>query len=163
MPLPGRGPRRAWDAGDDGRALLDPLCEQVARHLRPGGSFFLVHSEVCGIDRTIEQLQREGLQTDIVARHRGPLGPLLRERVEEMWASGALAPGSMEEDVHGVLGQPRRKFAFGAERGGITKPSGFLLVQLLQTGPVGHVERLRLVGADHAAEASPFAARESPW
>jgi release factor glutamine methyltransferase len=102
--LPARGLRRAWDAGADGRALLDPLCEQVARHLRPGGSVFLVHSSVCGIDRTVEQLEREGLQTEVVARHRGPLGPLLRERVEELWASGALAQGAMEEEVVIVRG-----------------------------------------------------------
>ncbi len=103
--LPGRGPERAWDAGGDGRALLDPLCEQVARHLRPGGSVFLVHSEVCGIDRTIEQLAHEGLETEVVVRHRGPLGPLLRERVEQLWASGALPRGSMEEDVVIIRGR----------------------------------------------------------
>lgn len=103
--LPGRGPQRAWDAGGDGRALLDPLCRQAASHLHPGGSVLLVHSEVCGIDRTIEQLSRAGLATDIVVRRRGPLGPLLRERVEQLWASGALAQGSMHEDVVIVRGR----------------------------------------------------------
>jgi release factor glutamine methyltransferase len=110
--LPERGLRRAWDAGGDGRALLDPLCEQVANHLRPGGSVLLVHSEVCGIDRTLEQLSDAGLQTDIVARHRGPLGALLSERVEELWASGMLAQGAMEEDV--VIIRGRRPVAAAA-------------------------------------------------
>jgi release factor glutamine methyltransferase len=103
--LPGRGPRRAWDAGGDGRALLDPLCEQVAAHLKPGGSVLLVHSSVCDVDRTLEQLSDDGLQADVVMRHRGPLGPLLRERVEDLWASGALPPGAMEEDVVIVRGR----------------------------------------------------------
>jgi release factor glutamine methyltransferase len=103
--LPGRGPRRAWDAGGDGRALLDQLCEQVASHLRPGGSVLLVHSEVCDIDRTIEQLTRAGLETDIVVRHTGPLGPLLRERVEDLWAAGSLPQGSMQEDVVIIRGR----------------------------------------------------------
>jgi release factor glutamine methyltransferase len=97
--LPERGPQRAWDAGADGRALLDPLCEQVARHLRPGGSVFIVHSSVCGVDRTIEQLEHEGLETEVVARWREPLGPRMRERVDELWACGVLAHGAMEEEV----------------------------------------------------------------
>jgi release factor glutamine methyltransferase len=110
--LPGRGPQRAWDAGGDGRALLDPLCRQVAFHLRPGGSVLLVHSSVCGIDRTIEQLSHAGLETDIVARQTGPLGPLLRERVEQLWAAGALPQGSMQEDV--VIVRGRRPVALAS-------------------------------------------------
>ena len=50
--LPAHGPRRAWDAGRDGRALLDPLCRQVADHLRPGGTVLLVHSAVCSARST---------------------------------------------------------------------------------------------------------------
>ena len=103
--LPERGPRRAWDAGDDGRALLDPLCEQVARHLRPGGSVFLTHSSVCGVDRTLGQLSDGGLEAEVVVRRRGPLGPLLRERVEQLWASGALPEGATEEDIVIVRGR----------------------------------------------------------
>jgi release factor glutamine methyltransferase len=103
--LPGRGLQRAWDAGGDGRALLDPLCEQVARHLRPGGSVLLVHSSVCGVRRTVEQLSREGLEADVVVRRRGPLGPLMRERVEELWATGALPAGELEEDIVIVRGR----------------------------------------------------------
>ena len=28
-----RGAARAWDAGPDGRALLDPICDEAAAHL----------------------------------------------------------------------------------------------------------------------------------
>jgi release factor glutamine methyltransferase len=103
--LPARGPRRAWDAGRDGRALLDPLCQEVARHLRPGGSVLIVHSSVCGIERTLEELTRQGLDADVVASRRGPLGPLLRERAADLWATGALPPGSLEEEVVVVRGR----------------------------------------------------------
>ena len=34
--LPARGPARAWDAGRDGRALLDRICERAARAPAPG-------------------------------------------------------------------------------------------------------------------------------
>jgi release factor glutamine methyltransferase len=106
--LPTRGPRRAWDAGADGRALLDPLCAQVARHLRPGGSVLLVHSSLCGIDRTLEQLAAEGLETDVLIRQRGPVGPVVRERAPELWAAGTLPPGSLEEDMVVLRGRRPR-------------------------------------------------------
>lgn len=103
--LPARGPQRAWDAGRDGRALLDPLCRQVADHLRPGGTVLLVHSSVCGEQRTLEELAAAGLDADVVVRRRGPLGPLLRERASELWAAGALEPGSLEEEIVVVRGR----------------------------------------------------------
>ena len=102
---PARGPRRAWDAGTDGRAVLDPLCEQAARHLRPGGQVLIVHSSVCGEQRTLDQLAAQGLDADVVVRSRGPLGPLLRERAEELWAAGVLPQGSLEEEIVIVRGR----------------------------------------------------------
>lgn len=102
--LPQRGPQRAWDAGRDGRALLDPLCGQVADHLLPGGTVLLVHSSVCGVQRTLDELTCHGLQADVVARRRGPLGPLQRERTAQLRAAGALAPDSLEEEVVVVRG-----------------------------------------------------------
>jgi release factor glutamine methyltransferase len=103
--LPANGPQRAWDAGRDGRALLDPLCRQVADHLRPGGSVLLVHSSVCGVQRTLDELAATGLDADVIARMRGPLGPLLRERAADLWATGALPTGSLEEEIVVVRGR----------------------------------------------------------
>lgn len=109
--VPVRGPRRAWDAGRDGRALLDPLCRQVAEHLRPGGAVLLVHSSVCDAQRTLEQLSNRGLETEVMARMSGPLGPLLRERAPDLWATGALPQGSLDEEV--VIVRGRRPAAMG--------------------------------------------------
>jgi release factor glutamine methyltransferase len=73
-----RGPARAWAAGTDGRALLDRLIEAAPPLLRPGGALLVVHSHLIGADETLERLAAAGLQPDVVARERGPLGPLMR-------------------------------------------------------------------------------------
>jgi release factor glutamine methyltransferase len=97
--LPARGQRRAWDAGRDGRAILDRLCAQAPAHLNPGGILLLVHSSLSDTEQTLGALKANGLRTDIVARHRGALGPLLRARAPELESRGLLAPGEREEDV----------------------------------------------------------------
>ncbi len=102
--LPQRGLRRAIDAGPRGRAFLDPICARVGDHLTPGGVLLLVHSSVCGERETVEALSDHGLSAEVVFRHRGPLGPLLRARVDWLRAQGMLLPGD-EEDVIIVRGQ----------------------------------------------------------
>jgi release factor glutamine methyltransferase len=97
--LPTRGPQRAWDAGTDGRALLDRLCAAAPAHLRPGGALLLVHSSVCGLDPTVEQLEAAGLRVDVLDRRRGAFGPLLAARAPLLEARGLLAPGQREEDM----------------------------------------------------------------
>jgi release factor glutamine methyltransferase len=98
-PPPAGGAARATDADRDGRAVLDRICADVALHLNPGGTVLLVHSEVCDPDATLSRYERGGLDADVVARHRGRLGPLLRERRSELEARGQLARGQETEDV----------------------------------------------------------------
>ncbi len=105
--VPAGGPERAWDAGRDGRALLDPICDAAPKHLNPGGSLLVIHSSVCSVERTEAALAARGLDVDVVLRERGPLGPLLRERVTELWADGRLPTGSFEEDIVIVRGTRR--------------------------------------------------------
>jgi release factor glutamine methyltransferase len=114
--LPTSGPTRAWDAGRDGRALLDPICAAAAAHLRPGGELLVLHSSVCDIARTEAALAERGLEADVVYRHRGPLGPLLRERAELLWADGRLPDGCLEEEIVIVRGRrpPERLHHGGA-------------------------------------------------
>jgi release factor glutamine methyltransferase len=102
--LPTRGPRRAWDAGRDGRAILDRICAEAPEHLEPGGILLIVHSSLCDTEATLSALDARGLRTDVVARHRGALGPLLRARAPLLEARGLLAVGEREEDVVIVRG-----------------------------------------------------------
>jgi release factor glutamine methyltransferase len=97
--LPTSGPERAWDAGRDGRALIDPICDAAADHLRPGGALLMIHSSLCGTDETVARLSATGLEVDVPVRSRGPLGPLMLARVEQLEASGALKPGEREEEL----------------------------------------------------------------
>jgi release factor glutamine methyltransferase len=103
--LPERGARRAWDAGRDGRALIDPICDAAAAHLKPGGAILMIHSSLCGVDLTVDRLDAAGLDAEVVARQRGPLGPLMLARVDQLEASGALKPGEREEEVVIVRGR----------------------------------------------------------
>jgi release factor glutamine methyltransferase len=97
--VPARGPERAWDAGCDGRVVLDRIVRESPAHLRPGGFLLLVFSSILGSDRTVEDLRASGLDAAVIARRRGPLGPLMTERVKYLEAQGLLAPGQREEDV----------------------------------------------------------------
>jgi release factor glutamine methyltransferase len=103
--LPTRGARRAWDAGDDGRVLLDRICAEAPDRLRPGGTILLVHSSVTGEERTLELLRERGLRTAVLERRRGPLGPLLAARAPELEAKGLLAPGERTEEVLVLAGR----------------------------------------------------------
>jgi release factor glutamine methyltransferase len=102
--LPAAGARRAWDAGRDGRALLDRICAEAPRHLWPGGVVLVVHSSVLGLDTTAEALRAGGLEVDVAARERGSLGPLMEGRREYLEAAGMLAPGTRQEEVVVVRG-----------------------------------------------------------
>ncbi|HEX5782942.1 MAG TPA: HemK2/MTQ2 family protein methyltransferase [Solirubrobacteraceae bacterium] len=105
--LPTRGPERAWDAGRDGRALLDRICERAGDHLQPGGVLLVVHSSLLGYERTAELLAAGGLEADLAAQERGPLGPLMNGRRAHLEAEGLLSPGQDEEDVLVVRGRKR--------------------------------------------------------
>jgi release factor glutamine methyltransferase len=97
--IPSRGAARAWEGGADGRAILARICAGVARHLRPRGTVLLVHSSVNGVSRTLDALEQGGLRADVIARQRGPTGPLLRAKMpdlheEEIYVVRGRVPGS---------------------------------------------------------------------
>lgn len=117
---PTRGPQRAWDAGHDGRVVLDRLIAEAPRHLHPGGSLLLVHSDLCGIDPTLDGLRAARLDARVVTRHRGPLGPLMRDRIDHLRRRGMLAPGQTEEEVVVIAGVLPPT---GAESGQPVRPS----------------------------------------
>lgn len=80
---PRRGAERAWEAGPDGRVVLDRIIAEAPRHLTPGGTLLLVHSEFCGTPATLRAYAANGLRADVAASERGPLGPLMRAAMAE--------------------------------------------------------------------------------
>jgi release factor glutamine methyltransferase len=101
--LPRTGASRAWEAGRDGRVLLDRIIAEAPAHLRPGGVLLIVHSDLIGERETLERMRAAGLQADVVERRRGPLGPLMRERQRQ----GVVPAGLGEEDVLVFRGQEK--------------------------------------------------------
>lgn len=93
------GPARAWDAGSDGRMVLDPLCEAVPDLLAPGGSLLLVQSEFADPRRTLAALSSAGLDADVIAWQWIPFGPVLTARAEWLEETGRLDPGRREEEL----------------------------------------------------------------
>jgi release factor glutamine methyltransferase len=103
--LPRSWPERCWDAGHDGRILLDRIIEEAPAHLRPNGFVLLVHSSIIGTERTLEGLAAGGLEADVVARRRGPLGPLMSSRVQLLRERGLLSHDEHDEEVVVVRGR----------------------------------------------------------
>ncbi|UQA91179.1 HemK2/MTQ2 family protein methyltransferase [Streptomyces halobius] len=92
VPAPGvslpRGAARAWDAGCDGRLLIDRICDLAPAALRPGGVLLMVHSGLCGASDTLSRLGRAGLRAEISDRTRIPFGPVLRSRLSWLRSTG---------------------------------------------------------------------------
>ncbi len=82
VPAPGGAFDPRWDAGPDGRSVVDPLCREIPKLLRPGGFALVVHSEYTGVDTTLEMLRSGGVKATVVARERIPFGPVMRSRAE---------------------------------------------------------------------------------
>lgn len=98
--VPRRGRRRAWDAGTDGRLLVDRICREARRVLAPHGRMLLVQSEFTGIDRSREMLLEEGYDdVEVVARHEHPFGPVLSRRAVHLERAGLLTPGRRHEEL----------------------------------------------------------------
>src|SRR4029453_17667555 len=101
-----------------------------------GGRILLVHSSVNGARATVDRLAAGGLEADVVARHPGPLGPLMASRAGALPAppsvTGAratverLAAGGLEADVvarhPGPLGPLMASRAAALEARGLLRP-----------------------------------------
>ncbi|WP_189853242.1 methyltransferase, partial [Streptomyces omiyaensis] len=104
VPAPGAGPpprgaKRAWDAGPDGRLVIDRVCAAAAGLLRPGGVLLMVHSGMCGARATVERLAGEGLSAEVTARALVPWGPVLRSRQAWLERRGLAAPDERREEL----------------------------------------------------------------
>lgn len=97
--LPRHPIARAWDAGPDGRALLDRICAGAGDILTPNGDLLLVHSELCGTQRTLDALTEAGLRAQVLARASVPFGPVLRARSAMLESRGMIEPGQRIEKL----------------------------------------------------------------
>ncbi|GAA4021079.1 methyltransferase [Allokutzneria multivorans] len=97
---PGRhSPARAWDAGPDGRAVLDPLCDRAPGLLSPKGMMLMVHSTLCDPEKTLVRLRDGGLKAAVVARARCPFGPVMSSRADWLERAGLIEPGQRDEEL----------------------------------------------------------------
>ena len=90
---------RAWEAGCDGRAILDRVCATAPAALRPGGRLLLVHSGLCDSDTTLRRLSDAGLDARVSERARVPLGPVLRSRLRWLRESGLVGRNEASEEL----------------------------------------------------------------
>ncbi|MEU3983817.1 HemK2/MTQ2 family protein methyltransferase [Streptomyces sp. NPDC026672] len=88
---PPRGPARAWDAGTDGRLLIDRICAAAPTVLRPGGRLLMVHSHLSGVAETLTRLRAAELRAEVVDRTRLPFGRVLRSRLDWLRERGLVA------------------------------------------------------------------------
>ncbi|MEH0420409.1 HemK2/MTQ2 family protein methyltransferase [Streptomyces sp. B21-083] len=96
---PPRGSARAWDAGSDGRLLIDRICDTAPTVLRPKGTLLIVHSHLCGVDTTLARLERAGLRAEVTDRAWLPYGRVLRSRLTWLREQGLAADGGTTEEL----------------------------------------------------------------
>ncbi|MFB7599209.1 HemK2/MTQ2 family protein methyltransferase [Streptomyces sp. NPDC056160] len=94
-----RGRSRAWDAGRDGRLVLDRLCREAPALLRPGGVLLVVHSTLSDPGRTLDLLRTAGLKAAVVRRRWIGFGPVVRRRRDWLRAHGLLGPAEEREEL----------------------------------------------------------------
>ncbi|MFF4832519.1 HemK2/MTQ2 family protein methyltransferase [Streptomyces sp. NPDC001315] len=103
VPAPGgappRGRARAWDAGTDGRLLIDRICAVAPTVLRPAGTLLMVHSHLNGVEETLARFRAAGLHAEVVDRVRLPFGRVLRSRLTWLRERGLVADRTTEELV----------------------------------------------------------------
>jgi release factor glutamine methyltransferase len=98
---------RCWDAGHDGRLLLDRIARGLPDVLVPGGRVLLVHSAVCGELATLDALDAAGLDAAVVARAEIPFGPVMRARTALLLRRGLIEAGQTVEEIVVVEGRLR--------------------------------------------------------
>ncbi|MEV5957889.1 HemK2/MTQ2 family protein methyltransferase [Streptomyces sp. NPDC051987] len=96
---PPRGAARAWDAGPDGRLLIDRICAAAPAVLRPAGRLLMVHSHLSGVEETLDRFGAAGLRAEVVDRARLPFGRVLHSRLTWLRERGLVADRTTEELV----------------------------------------------------------------
>jgi release factor glutamine methyltransferase len=99
-PIPSTaGPLCAFNAGADGRLVLDPLCRSASGMLSDGGCMLLVQSELAGVQRSLDSLRISGIDAEVVASQLVPFGPVLSARASWLETTGRIPVGCREEEL----------------------------------------------------------------
>jgi len=93
------GPPASFNAGPDGRLILDPLCALAPALLRRGGTALIVQSEFADVASSVTALRDGGLRVDVVARRTIPFGPVMTARARWLEDTGRLTPGRRTEEL----------------------------------------------------------------
>ncbi|KKC05834.1 HemK2/MTQ2 family protein methyltransferase [Mycobacterium nebraskense] len=96
---PSAGPSWAWNAGPDGRMVLDPLCEAAPKLLCDGGTLLLVHSALAGVQQSLDSLKWAGMDAKVVASKWIPFGPVMTARATWLESVGLIPRGRREEEL----------------------------------------------------------------
>jgi release factor glutamine methyltransferase len=56
----------AWNAGVDGRIVIDRFLNELPKHLKPSGRTIFIQSSLSGISKTLQKLGADGFQIEIV-------------------------------------------------------------------------------------------------
>ena len=60
----------AWEAGPDGRAVIDRFLNELSEYLAPNGHALFVQSSLADVEKTIRALEANGLRVEIAARRK---------------------------------------------------------------------------------------------
>jgi release factor glutamine methyltransferase len=93
------GPVWAWNAGIDGRMVLDPLCKSASTLLADGGSMLLVQSTLAGVEKSVNCLRSTGLDAEVIASQWVPFGPVLSARAGWLEVTGRIQKGCRTEEL----------------------------------------------------------------
>ncbi|GAA2260218.1 methyltransferase [Streptomyces ruber] len=103
-----RGAARAWDAGGDGRLVLDRICRDAPPLLRPGGALLLVHSALSDAGRTVGALRAAGLRTAVTEHRWVAFGPVMRARQSWLRDRGLLTDEDDKEELVVIRAERQR-------------------------------------------------------
>jgi release factor glutamine methyltransferase len=93
------GPAHAWNAGPDGRLILDPLCDSAGELLADGGTLLIVQSAFADAEKSLRRLRAAGLTAEIVASQWIPFGPVLTARATWLEETGRMPIGQRHEEL----------------------------------------------------------------
>jgi release factor glutamine methyltransferase len=99
LPAAGDACDERWDAGPDGRLVLDRIIDGVRGWLKPAGRLVLVQSALASADATRERLLENELEVIRCVEHEGLLGPIAMARRDSLIRIGALERGSRVETL----------------------------------------------------------------